>query len=161
MSYAFFTVYVLRSSLFSLLGFFNDAGCMAALEAEHYLQEIGSQEGKTDWWVPVKVQPNGWKLGMSCRSRHPSFIATRRVSLDYLMHDFGKWDHVSLKKIVQKREKKKKKLIDEQYLIKGKELSPKQWHFTMSLLDALINSYIMLHLFSAVNFSWLIGFDKS
>nr|POE45931.1 thioredoxin reductase 2 [Quercus suber] len=23
-------------------------GCMAALEAEHYLQEIGSQEGKTD-----------------------------------------------------------------------------------------------------------------
>ena len=27
----------------------NDAGCMAALEAEHYLQEIGSQQGKTDW----------------------------------------------------------------------------------------------------------------
>ena len=46
---------------------------MAALEAEHYLQEIGSQEGK----------------------------------------------------------------IDEQYLIKkDKELSPKQWHFTLSLLDA-------------------------
>ena len=26
-----------------------DAGCMAALEAEHYLQEIGAQEGKSDW----------------------------------------------------------------------------------------------------------------
>lgn len=25
------------------------AGCMAALDAEHYLQEIGSQEGKSDW----------------------------------------------------------------------------------------------------------------
>lgn len=24
------------------------AGCMAALDAEHYLQEIGSQEGKSD-----------------------------------------------------------------------------------------------------------------
>lgn len=23
-------------------------GCMAALDAEHYLQEIGSQEGKSD-----------------------------------------------------------------------------------------------------------------
>ena len=53
-------------------------------------------------------------------------------------------------------QKKKKKLIDEQYLIKGKELSPKQWHFTMSLLKALIDSYIMQHLFSAVNFSWLL-----
>ncbi|KAI0511862.1 hypothetical protein KFK09_012496 [Dendrobium nobile] len=26
----------------------NIAGCMAALDAEHYLQEIGAQEGKTD-----------------------------------------------------------------------------------------------------------------
>ena len=48
LSYGLFTVYVLRSSLFSLLGFFNDASCMAALEAEHYLQDIGSQEGKID-----------------------------------------------------------------------------------------------------------------
>jgi len=24
------------------------AGCMAALDAEHYLQEIGAQEGKSD-----------------------------------------------------------------------------------------------------------------
>jgi len=23
-------------------------GCMAALDAEHYLQEVGAQEGKTD-----------------------------------------------------------------------------------------------------------------
>ena len=62
---------------------------MAALEAEHYLQEIGSQEGK----------------------------------------------------------------IDEQYLIKkDKELSPKQWHFTMLPLDALIDFHIMLHLFSVVTF---------
>lgn len=28
---------------------FMSAGCMAALEAEHYLQEIGAQEGKSDW----------------------------------------------------------------------------------------------------------------
>ena len=60
-----FVVYVLRSSLFSLLGFFNDAGCMAALEAEHYLQEIVSRKGKADWWVPVRVQSlvvgcSGW-----------------------------------------------------------------------------------------------------
>ena len=48
LSYALLTVYALRSSLFSFLGFFNDAGCMAALEAEHYLQKIGSQEGKID-----------------------------------------------------------------------------------------------------------------
>lgn len=27
----------------------SDAGCMAALDAEHYLQEIGAQEDKTDW----------------------------------------------------------------------------------------------------------------
>lgn len=27
----------------------GNAGCMAALEAEHYLQEIGAQEGKSDW----------------------------------------------------------------------------------------------------------------
>jgi len=27
----------------------DGAGCMAALDAEHYLQEIGSQEGKSDW----------------------------------------------------------------------------------------------------------------
>lgn len=25
------------------------AGCMAALDAEHYLQELGAQEGKSDW----------------------------------------------------------------------------------------------------------------
>jgi hypothetical protein len=25
------------------------AGCMAALDAEHYLQEIGAQEEKSDW----------------------------------------------------------------------------------------------------------------
>jgi hypothetical protein len=24
------------------------AGCMAALDAEHYLQEVGAQEGKSD-----------------------------------------------------------------------------------------------------------------
>ena len=104
---------------------------MAALEAEHYLQEIGSQEGKTDWWVPVRVQPNGWKLGMSCRSRHPRFIATRGVSLDHLIQILAGGIVYPFKKLF-----KKKKKIDEQYLIKGKELSPKQWHFTMSLLDA-------------------------
>jgi len=26
----------------------DGAGCMAALDAEHYLQEVGAQEGKTD-----------------------------------------------------------------------------------------------------------------
>ena len=26
----------------------DGAGCMAALDAEHYLQEIGAQEGKSD-----------------------------------------------------------------------------------------------------------------
>ena len=130
---------------------------MAALEAEHYLQEIGSQEGKTVWWVPIRVQPNGWKLGMSCRSRHPRFIATRGVSLDHLIQILAGGIVYPFKKLFKK---KKKKLIDEQYLIKGKELSPKQRHFTMSLLNALIDSYIMLHLFSAVKFTWLIGFDN-
>jgi len=27
----------------------DGSGCMAALDAEHYLQEVGAQEGKTDW----------------------------------------------------------------------------------------------------------------
>ncbi|RVW78830.1 hypothetical protein CK203_043145 [Vitis vinifera] len=31
-----------------VLLFHHDTGCMAALDAEHYLQEIGSQEGKSD-----------------------------------------------------------------------------------------------------------------
>ena len=26
----------------------DGAGCMAALDAEHYLQEVGAQEGKSD-----------------------------------------------------------------------------------------------------------------
>ena len=42
LSYVLFMDYVLRASQSSWLGFFNDAGCMAAMEAEHYLQEIGS-----------------------------------------------------------------------------------------------------------------------
>ena len=49
LSYVLFMDYVLRASQSSWLGFFNEAGCMAAMEAEHYLQEIGSQEGKSDW----------------------------------------------------------------------------------------------------------------
>ena len=51
LGYVLFTVYVLRSSLFSWLCFFNDAGCIAALEAEYYLQEIISLEGKSGWWT--------------------------------------------------------------------------------------------------------------
>lgn len=32
---------------------------MAALEAEHYLQEIGAQEGKSDWLVKdTKYSPS-------------------------------------------------------------------------------------------------------
>ena len=78
---------------------------MAALEAEHYLQEIGSQEGKTDWWVPVRVQPNGWKLGMSCRSRHPRFIATRGVSLDHLRQILAGGIVYPFKKLFKKKKK--------------------------------------------------------
>ena len=31
-----------------LASLMDGAGCMAALDAEHYLQEIGAQEGKSD-----------------------------------------------------------------------------------------------------------------
>ena len=130
---------------------------MAALEAEHYLQEIGSQEGKTDWWVPVRVQPmvgsSGWVvdpdiLGSSPLGEFP-WITWYTILAGGIVYPF------------KKLFKQKKKKTDWWAIFnQGQELSPKQWHFTMSLLDALIDSYIMLHLFSAVNFSWLIGFDN-
>lgn len=41
------------------------AGCMAALDAEHYLQEIGSQEGKSDWVLKLIGSRSEWMLQTS------------------------------------------------------------------------------------------------
>jgi hypothetical protein len=37
-----------KNSFLILCRMHGGAGCMAALDAEHYLQEVGAQEGKAD-----------------------------------------------------------------------------------------------------------------
>ena len=41
--------------------------------------------------ISVSVQPNGWRLGMSCRTRRLGFKFPLRAPLNYLIHDFGGW----------------------------------------------------------------------
>ena len=46
--------------------------------------------------ISVRVQPNGWRLGMSCRTRHLGFKFPLRAPLNYLIHDFDGWGCVSV-----------------------------------------------------------------
>ena len=60
LSYVLFTDYELRASQSSWLGFFNDAGCMAALEAG--VQDITCKrldcwkEDKSDWLLKMHLR---------------------------------------------------------------------------------------------------------